>query len=517
MGGKPASNSVTSKTDSKEDSVDMIYELEDCLLVGQEAAHVSDVYAKVYSIMSDEGQQDYVPFSWVALAHVKKEHYRALAHYYVALGLLDHCKCPQKDLSSKAVEILQYLHEEEEDKSAHLIEIRIPKSSDEKRFLGKAHLREALLLHEEAMRVNRMCRELRKKDMLQDLLRSTHDRSLNKYASIDQENDFQEVLDPPPIAPSTKFQLALAYPDFSQFKVADLFSGLGPVAIFSAKHSWSVPRTVNLKKTDTEGFGFSVRGDAPVVIAGVDRKSLAEAGGMQEGDFVVGINSDDVKWAPHDQVVTMIKASGNVLALKLVTPMDHNSQSHNQSVTSTKDNNSINHVNSSHKKSSTTRPVNMSSPMGSAGSSSGGSSSGITSCPPASFGSTGSTGASTSSSSHSSPASSITSGSTRHHHPDRPHQDNHHERAGKSKKSSSSSSQPKPPPVGGLRHTSIQQQSPSPNSTYWPFAGSGGPPSGNSRKPTTFKEHNVIKSHELMQQQHQQGKSKYHRDNVILR
>ena len=28
---------------------------------------------------------------------------------------------------------------------------------------GKAHLREALLLHEEAMRVNRMCRELRKK------------------------------------------------------------------------------------------------------------------------------------------------------------------------------------------------------------------------------------------------------------------------------------------------------------------------------------------------------------------
>ena len=101
--GKPASNSVTSKTDSGEDSVDMvgqpiifinlfhdfemfeivfrIYELEDCLLVGQEAAHVSDVYAKVYSIMSDEGQQDYVPFSWVALAHVKKEHYRYVSKY----------------------------------------------------------------------------------------------------------------------------------------------------------------------------------------------------------------------------------------------------------------------------------------------------------------------------------------------------------------------------------------------------------------------------------------------------
>ena len=36
-----------------------------------------------------------------------------------------------------------------------------------KLFSGKAHLKEALILHEEALRVNRMCRELRKKDILQ--------------------------------------------------------------------------------------------------------------------------------------------------------------------------------------------------------------------------------------------------------------------------------------------------------------------------------------------------------------
>ena len=36
-----------------------------------------------------------------------------------------------------------------------------------------------------------MCRELRKKDVLQDVLRLAHDRSLNKYASIDEEDDFQ--------------------------------------------------------------------------------------------------------------------------------------------------------------------------------------------------------------------------------------------------------------------------------------------------------------------------------------
>lgn len=53
------------------------------------------------------------------------------------------------------------------------------------------------MLHEEAMRVNRMCRELRKKDVLQDVLRLAHDRSLNKYASIDEEDDFQVSVSQP--------------------------------------------------------------------------------------------------------------------------------------------------------------------------------------------------------------------------------------------------------------------------------------------------------------------------------
>eukprot|EP00096_Caligus_rogercresseyi_P013579 TRINITY_DN6208_c0_g1_i1.p1 TRINITY_DN6208_c0_g1~~TRINITY_DN6208_c0_g1_i1.p1 ORF type:complete len:146 (+),score=43.70 TRINITY_DN6208_c0_g1_i1:112-549(+) len=47
-------------------------------------------------------------------------------------------------------------------------------------------------------------------------------------------------------------------------------------------------------------------------------------GGMKESDYIVGINDQDVKWAPHDEVVTLIKASGNTLKLKLVTPMDKN-------------------------------------------------------------------------------------------------------------------------------------------------------------------------------------------------
>ena len=128
------------------------------------------------------------------------------------------------------------------------------------------------------MRVNRMCRELRKKDVLQTVLRAAHDRSLAKYSSVDDEDDFQEVLDPPAILPSTQYQLSLAFPDLSQHKVQDLFADLGPVAIFNARHFWSAPRAVKLRKREHEGYGFSVRGDSPVIVAGVDHRSLAEVG-----------------------------------------------------------------------------------------------------------------------------------------------------------------------------------------------------------------------------------------------
>ena len=43
---------------------------------------------------------------------------------------------------------------------------------------------------------------------------------------------------------------------------------------------------------------------------------------MKDGDYIVAINEQDVKWSPHDQVVTQIKKSGNALKLRLVTPLD---------------------------------------------------------------------------------------------------------------------------------------------------------------------------------------------------
>ena len=75
---------------------------------------------------------------------------------------------------------------------------------------------------------------------------------------------------------SNKVQLSISSPDFSQHRVEDIFRRLGPVSVFSARHHWTAPRTAQLIRSPSEGFGFAVKGDAPVVIAGVDSNSLAE-------------------------------------------------------------------------------------------------------------------------------------------------------------------------------------------------------------------------------------------------
>lgn len=293
--------------------------IEACLEVGQEAAQVAEVYTKVHKCISTPPVKDYVPYSWISLVLVKAQHYRALSHYYVAIGLLDH----MDGLTPAVKDTLRCIQIADQNKSM-TIDICVPHTRDEQQLLGKAHLRGALLLHEESIRVHRLCRQLRKIDMLIETLKSTHDRTLNKYADVEEEDDFQEVLDPPDIQASTKYQLNLATPDFTQYKVKDLFHRLGPLAIFAAKHHWTSPRTVKLRKRSDESFGFSVRGDCPVIIAGVDLGSLAEVGGMKEGDFIVGIGDIDAKWSVHEDVVNLIKEAGCQLTIHLVTPINRN-------------------------------------------------------------------------------------------------------------------------------------------------------------------------------------------------
>ena len=145
-------------------------------------------------------------------------------------------------------------------------------------------------MHEEALRLNRMSPELRNKDILKSVLKHFHERSLAIYQDIDDEDDFQvnyfnnviiisiifqELLEPPSIVPSTTFQLSLSSPNFSSHPVIDLFHLLGPESVFSAKHSWTQPRTTRLAKKDLDGYGLELQGNSPVMVRGVAQDSAA--------------------------------------------------------------------------------------------------------------------------------------------------------------------------------------------------------------------------------------------------
>ncbi|KFM63836.1 Rhophilin-2, partial [Stegodyphus mimosarum] len=293
--------------------------LQTCLEVAQEAKEVSSVYNIVHKVMSNSSVKDYVPYSWISLLLVKSEHYKALAHYYAAVGLLEH----NGEINKETEAYLEFVHDINANNSSTCIEIKVPKNAEERRQLGKAHLRESLLLHEEALRLHRMCRQLRQIDNLQERLRTAHDASLDRYARCEQEDDFQEILDAPPIQAATKYQLTLMTPEFCEHNVKDLFRDLGPLKVFNSRRQWTAARSIQLSKETDGNFGFSVRGDAPVIVAAVDARSLAQEAGMKEGDFIVRIGEKDVKWMGHEEVVQLIRESGNKLALKVVTPIDH--------------------------------------------------------------------------------------------------------------------------------------------------------------------------------------------------
>ncbi|RXG73688.1 Rhophilin-2-B [Armadillidium vulgare] len=303
--------------------------VEQMLELSQEASRVSKEYEMVFTKISDNTVKGYVPPSWITLVHVKVEHYKGRAHFLVAEALLPSLpenegeeRIPENELSlsHRAREILMFLHLPITSNTT--IKVTVPTTRKERTLLGLSHGCEAAQSHEEALRILRMCRELRKKNGLNDLLSHAHDDTLHLLEVFQDEDMFQTVLDPPPIAPSTKVQLSLSTPDFSQHRAEDIFRRLGPMAVFNAKHQWSAPRPAKLIRSPSQGFGFAVKGDAPVIIAGVDRNSLAERAGIHEGDILVSISGKDVKWLPHEDVVTLIREAGNSLNLGLVTPCD---------------------------------------------------------------------------------------------------------------------------------------------------------------------------------------------------
>uniref|UniRef100_A0A3P8ZBB6 Rhophilin, Rho GTPase binding protein 1 n=1 Tax=Esox lucius TaxID=8010 RepID=A0A3P8ZBB6_ESOLU len=259
------------------------------LQVAQEAARVSDVYSLVLQTMTQPMVKDYVPFSWASMVQVKAEHFRALSHYYAAVALCNHTQkfFLQFHVTTPAKPTLS----------------QVLREPEERRKLGKAHLRRAVIRHEEAMRVHSMCKILRKMDILQEVLSFTHKRSLDKYSEMDQEDDFDETAEAP-----------------------EIHCECGPLSVFCARARWGPVRVVCLQRG--EGcLGLTLRGDSPVLVAGVVPGGCAEEAGLREGDYIVAVDGEDCKWAKHGEVVHLLKSGGDRgVELSVITLHTHDAQ-----------------------------------------------------------------------------------------------------------------------------------------------------------------------------------------------
>ncbi|XP_040288016.1 rhophilin-1 isoform X1 [Bufo bufo] len=275
------------------------------LQMAQEAARVEDVYTLVYRTMMYPPVKDYVPFSWTTMVRVKAEHFKALSHYHAANALCDFSTSPGLELIEHEKLFLQFHTSPPEGPTISLL----LQDREERRKLGKAHLKKAVIKHEEAMRIHGLCKILRKMDILQDVLTLAHKRSLNKYSDIDHEEDFFETGEAPDIQPKSHQKPEVTTPMFSRVKVKEIFHRLGPVSVFSAKHRWRPALKVHLDPGD-DGFGFTLRGDSPVLIAGVVPGGCAARAGVKEGSYIVSVNGEDCRWAKHSQVVQQLKNPG---------------------------------------------------------------------------------------------------------------------------------------------------------------------------------------------------------------
>uniref|UniRef100_A0A3Q0SKU0 Rhophilin Rho GTPase binding protein 1 n=1 Tax=Amphilophus citrinellus TaxID=61819 RepID=A0A3Q0SKU0_AMPCI len=302
------------------------------LQLAQEAARVSDVYLLVQQSMTQPLMKDYVPFSWASMVQVKSEHFRALSHYYAAAALCDHM-----DLSFIRYSIMSAGEEGEEEAEKAFLQFyasvpagpplsQVLQDPEKRRKLGKAHLRRAVIRHEEALRVHSLCKILRKMDILQDVLSLTHKRSLDKYSELDREDDFDETAEAPEIQSHTHQKTDIIPPDFSTVQVTDIFQRLGPLSVFCARARWGPMRVICLQRREG-GLGLTLRGDSPVLVAGVVPGGCAEEAGLREGDYIVAVDGKDCKWAKHGEVVHMLKScSDRGVEISVVTLHSHDTQ-----------------------------------------------------------------------------------------------------------------------------------------------------------------------------------------------
>ncbi|XP_073832692.1 GTP-Rho-binding protein rhophilin isoform X1 [Musca autumnalis] len=328
-----------------------------------EAAQLTQEYNEMHKNIQLNDTHTYLPECWAGLVPLKAEYYKAVSHHYEARSIdasADKASLSTKKSQATSNESFIGNAREAMRMAAAAAAAAAADDNDEEctslAALKRAHLNEALASHEETQRLQRMCRYLKNKTSLTQVIKEAQYKTqdeLEKFSVEMPENEIDDLIEVQ-IEACSKFTLSLTGPDFTSYKVEDPFKRLGPIAIFSARRHWTAPRCVRLQKgsaiyhdgahyhchcpspadghevgcslykEEIESFGFHVQGDAPVMIAHVEINSLADLGGIKEGDFIVEIAGIDVKWYLHQQVVRLIQSCGSTLELKVITPMDRN-------------------------------------------------------------------------------------------------------------------------------------------------------------------------------------------------
>uniref|UniRef100_A0A8C8R899 Rhophilin Rho GTPase binding protein 2 n=1 Tax=Pelusios castaneus TaxID=367368 RepID=A0A8C8R899_9SAUR len=297
--------------------------------MAQEVAKVGEGFMLVNTAMNQAPVKETIPYSWSNLAQIKADHYRALAHYFVATLLSDHQLHPSDD-EDKQEKAWSQLHDHMPE---GLMSLTILRDKVQRKQLGKAHLHKAIVYHEEALRVCGLSKKLRNIDILQEILSVAHKRSLLKYAQHEQEDDFLSLMQAPSVLPKTEHKVAMVVPQFSKVKVRDFFERLGPLPVFSAKQRWTAPRTIQFRCQEGE-LGFTLKGGPPVQVHCLDPECSAAVMGLKEGDYIVSVNGLDSKWLGVNEIMEKFKSMGeNNIEIRVISCQDTMASLHNKSAT----------------------------------------------------------------------------------------------------------------------------------------------------------------------------------------
>ncbi|XP_017844865.1 uncharacterized protein LOC108601477 [Drosophila busckii] len=82
------------------------------------------------------------------------------------------------------------------------------------------------------------------------------------------------------------------------------------------------PRLVQLQRSSSLGFGFVAGSERPVIVRFVTEGGPS-IGKLQPGDQILSVNGEDVKDAPRDHVIQLVRACESQVSLLVCQPMSH--------------------------------------------------------------------------------------------------------------------------------------------------------------------------------------------------